>query len=250
MRIKTSVTATIISVFSIALAVFWLKLPELKIFVPQLLAAIVIIYIIVKIAYQFKNNWLPTSFFVAWEIGSLLLASLLLIGSTGNTQSVFFTLIYLVIIFLVMTTSVSTSVAAGAGIVIFLASLVTQWSAQVWASIFSVPIFTIVFILIKLYYWTIKEQSATSFLNYQVLPQLEKIQNLILEIESEAAATSPSLLEEETLEILDITETANFDSEEQLESTSDLAMNNSEIANVIDTLKQEINEYLDNTHEK
>ncbi|MBU0978332.1 MAG: hypothetical protein ABIJ33_01365 [Patescibacteria group bacterium] len=126
----------------------WLTTPTLAHYSLQAFAGTTLLYFILK---KLDNSRLhhiapaPDSL----EMPMMTFALILIIGSTGLSQSIFYPLTYLYLLFLVMSTQVVTAVITTLGLTSLFFLLMPIFDHQHLAALFTLPLLLVLFILAK-----------------------------------------------------------------------------------------------------
>lgn len=153
---------TLAILFAIGLAFFWLKTPSLSYYSLQAFAIATFGFFISK-RFSKAQIWhiLPEAY--SFEIIFISFAVTILIGSTGNLDSVFYPFVYIHLFFLVMTTRQNTAVIASLAIMISHYALEPAITTSVIASLTTLPIILVFFLFARRQYddARIQQQIAT-----------------------------------------------------------------------------------------
>ena len=139
---------TILLSISLILAYIWIQTPFLSPFSLQAFALSILLYFISKKVSKSKT-WHITPARASWQMVLATFAFSLLIGATGNTNSLFFSLTFVHLFFLVMATHYSTSLVVTAGIVLFHYALAPQLITTNWPILITIPVVLIFFLFGK-----------------------------------------------------------------------------------------------------
>lgn len=126
----------------------WLQHPTLGQFSLQAFAFAALLYFGLKRLNNAKI-WHITPAYISFEMIIATFAFLLLIGSTGNTTSLFYPLTYLHLFFLVLATHVSTSIITTGMLVLFHYGLTPSLSSTEISQLLTIPMMTILFLFAK-----------------------------------------------------------------------------------------------------
>lgn len=132
-------------------AYLWLQIPALTPYALQAFAGVTLSYLVLK-RLQKAKLWhlLPNDNSI--EISLLSFAFLLLIGATGNTDSVFYSLGYVHLFFLVLTTTLPTVFIALAGVLLFHFTLTQELTPVALSMIATLPLLLVLFLFGKKQY--------------------------------------------------------------------------------------------------
>ncbi len=154
-------------------AYLWLHTPALQQYSLQAFAACTLLSLILK---RFKRakiyHLLPGN--NSAEIGLLTFAFLLLIGATGNTTSPFFSLGYVHLFFIVMTSGATTAILATTAVLCFHIGLSPVLSPEVINNLITLPLLLLFFLFAKRQY---DEARADRHIIEQDAAAYEKLQN-------------------------------------------------------------------------
>jgi hypothetical protein len=144
---------TLLLLLTLAGVYGWLHIPGLYPFSPQAFAGTILIYFIVKRLSKAKYwHILPAAMSIETILATF--AFLLLIGSTGNTSSIFYPLTYIHLFFIVFSSHASTSVIMTMAIMLFHYSLTPGGAVgpHVTVSLLTMPIILMLFLFARLQY--------------------------------------------------------------------------------------------------
>ncbi|MBD3279481.1 MAG: hypothetical protein GF390_02090 [Candidatus Pacebacteria bacterium] len=129
-------------------AYFWLAIPTLKNYSLQAFMVVVLIYLLLK-RVQKAKLWHLVPNFASAEMALATFAFLLIIGATGNTDSIFFFLTYLHLFFLVLTAKSFTAIVISMEIILFHYALSTNVSSVTISHLLSIPVMLLIFLFAK-----------------------------------------------------------------------------------------------------
>lgn len=243
---------TIAILFAIGFAFLWLKTPSLSYYSLQAFALATFGFFISK-RFSKAQIWhiLPESY--SFEIIFISFAVTILIGSTGNLDSVFYPFAYIHLFFLVMTTRQSTAVVASLAIMLTHYALEPTISTTVVASLTTLPIILVFFLFARRQYDDVRiqqqiaveekrqidllsqtELSLENFISEFMQPKLIFLKDLFETaihrnelVDSEILNTQITLLESESQKILGKIQDdkSQFASETSYELRDPLALN-------------------------
>lgn len=146
---KLSPLIQLLTIWLSLIAVFlWVQTPALTGFSLQAFALAMLLYFGLKRLARSKWSHLaPTP--GSLEMPIITFALMLLVGSTGNTESVLFPLAYLHLFFLILSTETLTAVGSVAGLMLFHWALMSNPSLAGWTDIASLPILGLIFFFSK-----------------------------------------------------------------------------------------------------
>jgi len=135
-------------VVAIALAYLWLQVPILNQYSLQIFAAMMIIFFVVK-RFRKAEIWHIAPDPGSLELTIITFAFLLLIGATGNTESIFYPLGYIHLFFIVMACTVPTAIIATAFIMLFHYALEPMFDVSHMQALITLPIMLVLFAFAK-----------------------------------------------------------------------------------------------------
>jgi hypothetical protein len=148
---KTAHHSLILSL-AICLVYVWLKLPFLSPYSLQLFAVVVLLYFVIKKIHKASiRQLLPAQ--ASIEMAIITIAFLLLIGATGNIQSVLFALSFVHLFLLALKTDLVTACIVTLEIVLFHFALTPQASLAELSFLVSLPVVMIFFLFAKQQYF-------------------------------------------------------------------------------------------------
>lgn len=141
-------THALIISLSIILAYFWLRTPDLSQYTPQIFAFTIIVYFIAK-RIKKKKIWhiLPEE--SSWEMSLATFSFLLIIGYTGNLESIIYPLAFVHLFFLILTSHSVTAIIAVLGITLFHYALTPELSVVELSHLISIPLVSVFFLFAK-----------------------------------------------------------------------------------------------------
>lgn len=126
----------------------WLHTPGLEQYSSQAFAVSALLYFLVKLVTKAKP-WHVLPVAMSLETIIVSFAFLLLIGSTGNTTSVFYPLTYIHLFFIVFSSQLGTTVVMTALIMLFHYSLTPDLSQHALVTLITLPLIMIFFLFAK-----------------------------------------------------------------------------------------------------
>jgi len=142
---------TISLLLTVILAYIWLAIPALAPFALQGFAVAILLFLVLKRAQKAKIwHILPEK--ASLEVTLLTFAFLMLIGATGNVGSIFFSLSYLLLFFLALTSEVSTAVATTVAIMLFHYALAGSIDVSDLQTLIGLPLGLLIFLFAKSQY--------------------------------------------------------------------------------------------------
>lgn len=133
---------------SLLAAFLWLKTPALLPFSLQAFALAILLYFVLKRLASSKWHHLAPSP-ANLEMPLMTFALMLVVGSTGNTDSIVFPLAFLNLFFLILSTETLTATGSIAGLMLFHYALTPVSDAGLVADIFSLPLLGLIFFFSK-----------------------------------------------------------------------------------------------------
>lgn len=140
-------------------AYLWLSTPELKLFSLQAFTAAFLLYIFVR-KTSARSLWEVAPRALSLEISILTFAFLLIIGSTGNLQSLFYPLTYVHLFLIVFTTSSGAAIATTFAIVLFHYALSSNIGLIQFIQLTTIPLFGILFLFARQLYQSNQEKKT------------------------------------------------------------------------------------------
>ena len=204
---------TLAVVVSILLAYLWLATPSLSYYSLQAFALATFGFFISK---RFSNAqiWhiLPKAH--SFEIVFISFAVVILIGSTGNSHSIFYPFAYIHLFFLVMTTRQSTAIVATITTLLIHYALEPNINANAIASLTTLPLILVFFLFARKQYdearmqqkiaqaeekeimqITRKEHSLESFITEFLQPKLAVLRDILQNKNMQNEAIDPRIIE-------------------------------------------------------
>jgi len=212
---------TVSLILTVLLAYVWLAIPALEPFALQGFAVAILLFLILK-RLQKAKAWHILPQHGSLEITLLTFAFLILIGATGGIDSAFFSLSYLLLFFLALTTEVPTAIGATVAIMLFYYGLSGNFDMSALETMAGLPLGLLVFLFAK-------SQYDEAHLSKALLVEEEN--------ELELATTEASVLEKFVGEFLEPRLTA-------LEEAGD-SLTPSEIITQLGLLRSEITKQLE-----
>lgn len=128
----------ILLTLSIFAAYVWLQLPLLQPYSLQGFALAILIFFGLKFFSRHRQALLPSM--AIFELVPLIFALILLVGSTGASQSSYFALLYIFLLLLVLTSSIYTAIIVTGELVFVLYALSLQLAMSDWRQLLSLPL--------------------------------------------------------------------------------------------------------------
>ncbi|MGD9128874.1 MAG: hypothetical protein PVJ09_00040 [Candidatus Woesebacteria bacterium] len=157
---------------AVVLAYIWLKIPWLAHYSLQAVALFILLYFVLKKLNKAKI-WLLASTAVD-ELSLVTLALLILIGSTGQTDSFFFPLIYIYLFFLIFTTSVSTAIIINLELMLFYYALAQENSLALFSQLLSLPLILVFFLYAKNRYLQVEKDKKIIALEEKTIQKYQE----------------------------------------------------------------------------
>lgn len=148
---------TLLLAITIGLVYWWLHTPALSYFTLQAFALAVALYFVLKRLSKSKL-WHIAPAAQSFEMVLATFAFLLIIGHTGNLNSVLFPLTYIHLFFLVFSTQISTSIAISLLLALFHFALGGANHPQLISELLTIPILVIFFLFAKNQYEEIQKE--------------------------------------------------------------------------------------------
>lgn len=136
---------------AVTLAYLWLQVDVLRQFSFQIFALFLASFMIIK-RYKKAKFWHILPDWASIELTIITFPFLLLIGATGNTESLFYPLGYIHLFFIVMTSHVPTAIVATIGIMLFHYALGPELTPATIQSIITLPIMLAIFLFARKQY--------------------------------------------------------------------------------------------------
>jgi len=133
---------------SVTLAYIWVSIPILSEYSLQAFAVATILYFIIKKNRNGKlSHILPTRDTAEMSIATFAL--LILVGSTGNFNSIFYPFTFVHLFFLTMSCDRKTAIIGTTAIMFFHYTLSPTIDAQTWSHLITIPIVMVFFLFAK-----------------------------------------------------------------------------------------------------
>lgn len=139
---------TLALLLSITLAYLWLQIPVLRQYSFQIFALLVFTFFMVK-RFKKAKLWHILPDWASLEITLITFAFLLLIGSTENTESIFYPLTYIHLFLLVMTSHTQTAIVATIAIMLFHYALEPNMEMATIQALITLPIMLAIFLFAR-----------------------------------------------------------------------------------------------------
>ncbi len=175
----SAILHTLSLLLAIAAAFVWLHVPWLAPYSLQVFAAAVILYLVIK---RIKKSalWHVAPGVMSVELALLTFAVLLVIGHTGDTQSLLFSLSYILLFFLVFSAEVSTAIVSTIFIMLYFYALANQMTSQDAANLLTLPLMLVFFIFAKAQYQQVTQKRDQLAQEEQdLMPKLEYLTTLL-----------------------------------------------------------------------
>lgn len=130
----------------------WLNMPSLDYYSPQFAGVFILTYFIIRYGRLHFSKKTNKNDSTGPEFALVSLATLILIGSTGNTESFFFPLSFLHIFFLTMRYTPVGSLLLTGAIVIFHLGLSENPNLETWSDLMAIILLLFVFLFAKKQY--------------------------------------------------------------------------------------------------
>lgn len=157
---------------SLLLAVFvafvWLHIPVLSQYSLQVFALSIVLYLLIK---RFKQSsiWHLAPGTMSIELALLTFAILLVVGFTGDTRSLLFSLSYVHLFFVVFAAEASTAIITTMAVVLFYYALSPSSNPQDLANLATLPLMLFFFIFAKAQYQQANRQEAQLKTDHETL---------------------------------------------------------------------------------
>lgn len=142
---------TLLLLGSIGLAYLWMQIPNLDQYSLQAVALSTILFFVVKYFSRSKPGHsariIPA--FASLEVAILTFTLMLLIGSTGNTESLFYPLTYIHLFFLVLSTYTITAIVTTLGVMLYHYALMPTINTGDITDLIILPIVLVFFLFAK-----------------------------------------------------------------------------------------------------
>lgn len=139
---------TLLISLGVILAYTWLHIPFLEHYSLQVFSLTVLIYFIIK-RFKKAKIWHVVPTMGSSEMLVVTFALLLLVGATGNLDSIFYPLTFIHLFFLVLSSRTSTAIVITVEILLFHYALSPQFTSVEVSALMTVPIVMIFFIFAK-----------------------------------------------------------------------------------------------------
>lgn len=202
---------TLLILMAILGAYIWLLTPVLRPFSLQAFVLSFLAYFFIKFV-QKQRLWHILPGYLSIEIALASFAFLLLIGATGNTNSLFFSLSYVHLFFLTFSTDRKTAIIATMAVVLFHFALEKTIGNIQIIELSTIPIMTVFFLFAKAQYDEVTRDRAMIESQRKIITQLsEEEQTAVTTITDEIvpkiaklAASSPTADSSEQLQNLQV----------------------------------------------
>jgi len=208
-------------VVAIALAYLWLQVPILHNHSLQIFALMMIAFFVIKRLRQAKM-WHIAPDPGSLELSIITFSFLLLIGATGNTQSVFYPLGYLHLFFIVLACTVPTAIIATTTIMLFHYAVQPAFDMTHLQALIALPIMLVLFLFTKHQYdqsrfkqnllkeekdvidtLSMHEHELEKFVHEFLQPKLVSLHQLVSDLpQSDGAINILRLIETESTKLL------------------------------------------------
>lgn len=148
---------TISLLLAIALAYVWLHVPFLAPYSLQVFVGSIIIFLAIKRIKKSKLFHLVPGKTSA-ELAVITFAFLLVVGYTGDTQSLLFSLTYILLFFLVFSTQVSSAIITTAVVMLYLYALAPDPGTRDYVNLATLPLMLFFFIFAKAQYQQVTQE--------------------------------------------------------------------------------------------
>jgi hypothetical protein len=180
---------------SVMIAYSWLSMPFGTRYAPQVVALTLLCYLVAKKLRKASfKNLLPS--FASIEMPILNLGLLILIGSTGNLDSMFFPLSFLNLFFLVMACEWSVSSLAVGLVVLFHYSLTPELSPKDLANLLALPFLYVCFLFARSQYMQAKKENSLRIESETIVIDLENQESDLISFMSGFMAPKLQLIHE------------------------------------------------------
>lgn len=163
---------TLIIALAIGAAFIWLQIPFLLPYSGQAFAIASLIYFIVKRLSRAKV-WHIVPRHASSEVTVVTFAILILVGSTGNLDSWFYPLVYLLLFFLVLACEVSTALLITALLVLFHFALTPAFTFDHLPGLLTLPLLLLCFLFAKEQYDRAKQDQLQLETNTELIREFE-----------------------------------------------------------------------------
>lgn len=173
-QFKTSIFQVTLISIAILTTYFWLSIPFLEELSIQAFAVSILIYFLLKKLNKIKFWLLPNS--TLDEMMIVTFAFLLLVGSTGNIESIFFPMVYVYIFFISLCCHPSSAVVITLEVVLFHYALNGDVSLEHLSNLLSIPMIMLFFLFAKQQYDEVQKNQQIIEMNQE---QIEYYQNFV-----------------------------------------------------------------------
>jgi hypothetical protein len=174
----SALSHTLAIMLSLGLAYLWLHIPALNNYSLQAFAIGMVAYLIIKKLTKAKVWHLgPSS--ASLEMPVITFSFLLLIGATGNFNSVFFPLSYIHLFFLVMSAQMSTSLIITSLIMLFHWGMTPDLNQLAISNLVSLPLLMIFFLFTKQQYTQVATDQKIFHSEKALIDQINAIDSSI-----------------------------------------------------------------------
>jgi len=203
---------TLLLAITIGFVYWWLHTPALSYFTLQVFALSVALYFVLKRMSKSKL-WHIAPAAQSFEMILATFAFLLIIGYTGNLDSVIFPLTYIHLFFLVFSTQTSTSITTSLFLAVFHYALGGSSQTQLISALLTIPVLVVLFLFTKNQYEGLQKEkrinqgeeiALTNSLNEQhqlvnllsnfIQPKLVQIKDMSLNAEKNRSAIMGQIL--------------------------------------------------------
>jgi len=139
---------TLVLLFTLALSYFWISIPTLAHYSLQAVAFSVLLFFIIKTLNKRKIHHLIPQY-ATFEVALITFIFTLLISATGNTNSIFYPLIYIYLFLLVFSTYTQTAIMTTLGLMFYQYALMPLTNQVELLDYVSLPIILIFFLFSK-----------------------------------------------------------------------------------------------------
>lgn len=178
-QLDTDFRSNIWQIFFVSLAIFcvyiWLSISSLEKYALQAFAVGIVLYFILKKLNKAKLWLLPSS--TIDEIVVVTLSFLLLIGATGNLNSIFFPLIYVYLFFLTLSCHQLPAIIVTTELLLFHYALNGTFTANHISKLLSLPLILIFFLFAKKQYDDAQKEKQLVELGNQQIEYYQKFIN-------------------------------------------------------------------------
>lgn len=187
-------------VVAVALAYLWLQVPLLREYSLQIFALMMVVFFVIK-RLRKAELWHIAPEPGSFELTIITFSFLLLIGSTGNTSSIFFPLGFIHLFFIVLATTVPVAIVATASVMLFHYAADPRLGIELVQTLITLPIMLALFMFAKFQYDQSKyqekvlekeksvidtlsreEQVLESFVTSFLRPKLQELHKLVQDL--------------------------------------------------------------------